>query len=114
MELMLRDGDYVPDGKGGVCRVEGGKALLQRVLWKLSIRRGSFPFLPELGSRLYTLGREKPSVRPALARQYVAEALADEPDLEVTGVALTQQEDRLALTVFLDWQGEPLQLQTTV
>ena len=114
MELMLRDGDYVPDGKGGVCRVEGGEALLQRVLWKLSIRRGSFPFLPELGSRLYTLGREKPSVRPALARQYVAEALADEPDLEVTGVALTQREDRLALTVFLDWQGEPLQLQTTV
>lgn len=114
MELMLRDGDYVPDGNGGFCRVEEGEALLQRVLWKLSIRRGSFPFLPELGSRLFTLGREKPSVRPALARQYVSEALADEPDLEVTGVTLTQEEGRLDLTVFLDWQGESLQLQTTV
>ena len=43
MELMVRDGDYVPDGAGGFLRAEGSQELLQRVLWKLSIRRGSFP-----------------------------------------------------------------------
>ena len=58
MELMVRDGDYVPDGAGGFLRAEGSQELLQRVLWKLSIRRGSFPLLPDLGSRLFLLFRE--------------------------------------------------------
>ena len=88
MELMVRGGDYLPDGRGGFRRAEGDDELLQRVLWKLSVRRGSFPFLPELGSRLYLLGREKPSLRQALARQYAAEALADEEGLSVTGAEL--------------------------
>ena len=88
MELMVRGGDYLPDGRGGFRRAEGDDELLQRVLWKLSVRRGSFPFLPELGSRLYLLGREKPSLRQSLARQYAAEALADEEGLSVTGAEL--------------------------
>ena len=33
MELKLRDGDYVPDGIGGLCRVDGNGALLQRTLF---------------------------------------------------------------------------------
>ena len=88
MELMVRGGDYLPDGRGGFRRAEGDDELLQRVLWKLSVRRGSFPFLPELGSRLYLMGREKPSLRQALARQYAAEALEDEEGLSVTGAEL--------------------------
>ena len=105
MELMVRDGDYVPDGLGGVRRCEGGGELLQRALWKLGIRRGSFPLLPGLGSRLYLLPREKPSARAALARQYAAEALADEADLELTGVELEGDTLRVSLT----WQGERLE-----
>ena len=63
---MVRvNGDYVPDGAGGFLRAEGTDELLQRVLWKLSIPRGSFPFLPDLGSRLHLLAREKPSAREA-------------------------------------------------
>ena len=57
MELRVRDGDYRPDGAGGFRRAEGADELLQRVLWKLSIPRGSFPLLPQLGSGLYRLGR---------------------------------------------------------
>lgn len=65
MELKLRNGDYVPDGVGGLKRVEGREALLQRVLFKLTARRGAFPFLPELGSRLWQLGKAPPpSSRP--------------------------------------------------
>lgn len=60
MELRLEQGDYVPNGAGGFQRLEGAEALLQRVLFRLTARRGQFPFLPELGSRLYQLGREKP------------------------------------------------------
>lgn len=105
MELMVRDGDYLPDGQGGYQRAQGGEELLQRVLWKLSIPRGSFPFLPQLGSELYRLGRSGPTQREGLARQYVAQALADEPDLTVTGVTL---EEDGTMEVALDWQGEAL------
>ena len=58
MGLSLRNGDYVPDGTGGLRRTEGREALLEQVLFRLTARRGTFPFLPELGSRLWQLGQE--------------------------------------------------------
>ena len=57
MEAKLFNGDYIPDGLGGVVRCEGADALLERVLFRLTARRGQFPLLPRLGSRLYLLGR---------------------------------------------------------
>ncbi|MEQ2444456.1 hypothetical protein WMO64_13400 [Pseudoflavonifractor sp. CLA-AP-H29] len=107
-ELMIRDGDYVPDGTGGLARAEGNDAILQRVLWKLTVRRGSFPFLPELGSRLYLLPREKPGNRLAMARQYVQEALEGEDGLEVTGVELTEEHGMGLLKVELTYEGAPM------
>ena len=74
MELKLINGDYVPDGKGGLCRQSGAQEVLSRVLYRLTARRGAMPFLPELGSRLYQVPREKPSVRQSLAARYVAQA----------------------------------------
>ena len=65
MELKLEQGDYVPDGAGGFETLDGAQALLARVLFRLTARRGQFPFLPEMGSRLYLLGRERPSAREA-------------------------------------------------
>ena len=105
MELMVRDGDYVPDEGGGYRRAGGSQELLQRVLWKLSIPRGSFPFLPGLGSRLYLLTREKPGNRLAMARQYVQEALEGEDGLEVTGVELTEENGIGVLKVELTYEG---------
>ena len=105
----MRDGDYVSDGNGGFRRAEGNDGLLQRVLWKLSVRRGSLPFLPELGSRLYLLPREKPGDRAALAREYVEEALAGEEGFTVTGVLLEAGDGgALLLTVKLDCGGAAL------
>ena len=105
MALLLKDGDYVADERGGLRTVEGAQDLLQRVLFRLQARRGSSPFLPELGSRLYLLPREKPGDRQALARQYVAEALAGEGELTVTGVGLS---DGGTLRVYLEWHGQTL------
>ena len=107
MELMVRDGDYVIDENGALRRAEGSQELLQRVMWKLSIPRGSFPPLPELGSELYQLSRCKPSQRESMARQYAAQALADEPELTVTAAELGAGG---ALRLHLDWRGEYLTL----
>ncbi|MCI8870515.1 MAG: hypothetical protein HFF39_08250 [Lawsonibacter sp.] len=112
MELFIENGDYVPDGLGGLTGLTGAQEVLQRVLFRLKARRGAMPFLPNLGSSLHTLGREKPAARPALARRYVMQALEDE-DVEVTGVELAEEQDgRFSLAVHLLWQGEALTART--
>ena len=114
MALVLREGDYVPDGRGGFRSAEGGQEVLERVLWKLTVRRGSFPFLPELGSRLHLLGRASTRQREALAGQYVAEALEEEP---VTVTAVTLEDlggGAAAVTAELLYQGEPLPVRVAV
>ena len=89
MELELKNGDYLPDGAGGLRRVGGREALLQRALFRLTARRGSFPFWESLGSRLWELGRVPAHKRQSAARQYVTEALAEEP-VTVENVTLDQ------------------------
>ena len=107
MERRLSQGDYVPDGGGGLTALGDGEEVLARVLFRLTAHRGAMPFLPELGSRLYQLGRESPSARQALAVQYVAEALREEKDLKVEDVELVQTGETGFLSVRLNWQGKP-------
>lgn len=114
MERKLMDGDYVPDGSGGLTTLSGGEEVLARVLFRLTARRGALPFLPRLGSRLGQLGRERPSARQALAAQYVAEALQGERELKVRSVELTPEGDGAQVAVFLDWRGETLAVQLKV
>ena len=107
MELKIRNGDYIADGIGGERRADGAEALLERALFRLSVRRGSFPFLPELGSELYRLGHE--------AKLYTAAALAEETALTVEDVELTEREDGvMALRVLLTADGESAALEMTV
>ena len=89
MTALLRTGDYCPDGMGGF-----------RQAW------GSFPLLPQVGSRRYLLGREKPAARGTVGAGYAAEALAEVPDLQVTGA--TWDEGGQRLHVELKWKGAPL------
>ncbi len=114
MEWKIVNGDYVPDGAGSLTALSGGEEVLARVLYRLTARRGALPFLPNLGSRIYQLGREKPSARQALAAQYVTEALREEPGLTVRSVELTQTGETGLLTVCLDWEGEELTAQLPV
>ncbi len=108
MSLLLKDRDYVADGNGGVAVVRDGEALLNEVLFRLAARRGSFPFLPELGSRMERLRREKTSGREILAKQFAVEALDDMEDVTVTDTMVRQEGDRLWVSVSLLWQGEQL------
>lgn len=109
MELQLKNGDYVPNGAGGLRRVTGREELLQRVLFKLTARRGRFPFWEALGSRLWQLGQVPAAQRQSAAKQYVAEALADESGLRVENVELAAENDGAAvLTAELSYEGERL------
>ena len=90
--LVLVNGDYVPQGNG-LQSAKGDEAVLQRMLMKLTARRGQFPFMENFGSRLWTLDRLRP------AEQYVLEALRDEPGLMVEQVTLAENGGKSSLTV---------------
>lgn len=114
MENLLRDGDYVPNGFGGFTRLSGTQALLARALFKLTCRRGALPFLPELGSRLYELGRERPAEREALAKQYCAQALSG-MGLEIDEVKLTELAGGHArVEVWMTYQDEKQTLEVQI
>ena len=114
MEIKLIQGDYVADGLGGIVRFSGADALLARVLFRLTARRGQFPLLPQMGSQLYLLGRETAANRSSAARKFVAEALAPE-NVSVTDVLLSSAgQGRIQLEVLLDYQGSDLSVTLTV
>ena len=115
MGLSLRNGDYVPDGTGGLRRAEGREALLERVLFRLTARRGTFPFLPDLGSRLWQLGQLPAAQRQSAAEQYVAEALSAEAELAVEQVSLAGGGgNRVQVTADLVWRDEELSVTVEV
>lgn len=104
--LQLRNGDYVPNTRGGFVRLEGMDALRMQALFRLQCRRGSFPGRLELGSRLWELRTAKPSARRGLAMAYCAEALRGMP-LTVRELQLTEPEPGLLqLRVQLQYQNE--------
>ena len=112
MSLKLRDRDYVPDGAGGFQKSSGTEQILEEAMFQLVARRGGFSLLPEVGSRLYTLYREKPSAREAMARTYAQEAL--EPmGITVTGVKV-QEGDVLLLEIEMEYEEQTLNLEVTV
>lgn len=111
MERKLINGEYVPNGAGGLTSLEGAQEVLARVLFRLTARRGGLPFRPNLGSRLYQILREKPSARQALAAQYAAEALEEETDLKLSQVEWQDTEDGGRVVVRLEWRGETLTAQ---
>ncbi|MEG2420080.1 MAG: hypothetical protein RSB55_00915 [Oscillospiraceae bacterium] len=115
MELQLKNGDYVPDGKGGFVRSEGAEEELGRVLFLLTARRGAFSLLPELGSKLYLLPREKPARWQSLAEEYVAQALQGEEGLALQSVTVTPREDGGAeIAAKLNWKGQSLEAAVEV
>ena len=109
MALRLQDGDYRSNGVGALLQVNGSEAVLQRVLFRLTARRGTFPFWETLGSRLWKLGQVPSAGRQAAAKQYVVEALSEEQDLQIEAVTLgTVSQGTAELTVELLWKEEPL------
>ena len=111
MELMLRDGDYVADGRGGVKRTEGGEEVLQRVLFQLGARMGAFPLLPQVGSELWRVPSGQRTAARGSGGAVCFQALAGEQDLEVTECVLEEREGAPWLTVRLTWRGTPLEAE---
>lgn len=90
MELKLTEGRYTARARS-LETVTGYEELAQRIMMKLTARRGKFWPMPDYGSNLYKLiNGEKPSNRENAVRQYVAEALSDETGIELISVNIEE------------------------
>ena len=90
MELKLTDGKYTAKAQT-FNTVTGNEELAQRIMMKLTARRGRFWPKPDYGSNLYKLiNGEKPSNRENAVRQYAAEALSDEEGIDLQTVEISE------------------------
>lgn len=107
MELKLENGRYQASKYGGLETVSGGEELCQRIVMKLTARRGAFLPLPDYGSRLHTLlSSVRAAERETAAGLLAAEALSDEPGVTVKGAVLTDAGGGTAsLALALDCSG---------
>lgn len=115
MEFKLTDGKYSVGEGGRLETVGGAQEAAQRVLARLTARRGGFSPLPGFGGRLFTLPSAKPAQWASLARKYIAEALADEKDITIEDVAVVELEPgRVSVSVRLRYESDTISLTTVV
>lgn len=107
MELRLSEGKYVMGKYRDFEHVDGTQEVLQRVMMKLKTRRGDYLPMPAYGSRLHMLSGIKPSQLKTNAKQFVQEALADESELELLELELTQMKnDEIKLELSFAYKGD--------
>lgn len=102
LDTAISNGDFLCNSRGTPIELAGYEELLQRVLIRLTVKKGSFVYDKSLGSRLYTLKATDGKIKGralALAR----EALIEVPEVTVDDVkiALTNGGENLELTVIL-------------
>ena len=116
MEIKVWNGEYEASERGGVRTVSGTEELAQRVAMKLTARRGQFWPKPDYGSRLYRLtGSAGAADRESTVRQYVAEALADEPEVRLSSVSVEIIDaDSMRLRLGFDHTGDSFSVETRI
>ena len=104
----------MPYGAGNIKTAVDFEEKLQRVLFKLSCRKGGFAPKKEIGSRLYMLVNEKKENRETAARKYVLEALEEETGVSLTALEVKAVGDTLSVYLTLEYNGESEKLQVDI
>lgn len=116
MDIRLKNGEQVLDGRGLPETVRGEEALLQQALIRLTVRKGSFPQDPALGSRLHELRRSGVARLEQLALGYAQDALAPMTGVRVQEVLCRydQGADRLEMELTLWVEGKSRRLAVEI
>lgn len=113
MDILLENGTYALDERGLPITVTGLRACIQRLLIRLSVRKGCFLPDPTLGSELYRLPVSGGEQTNRLALHYAQQALLPEPRAKVKqAICHPVGEGDLAVNVIIeiDNQSYPLEV----
>lgn len=109
----MQNGNMVSDYDGSVRTITGIAELVQAAMIRLTMRRGSFPYQSELGSRLFDMDIHHATEESVWS--VVEEALQGMEEVTVLGVKrrIDPKEQRLYLTIDLQINGEEQQITVT-
>lgn len=112
LKLDFENRDLARSPQGWPVPIEGAEEAAQRLLLRLTMRRGSFRLDPELGSRLYAMPRGDGGRMERFAREAVEEALSDMPEarLEELSCRYDADEDRAFVDCRFIWRGQSIDL----
>lgn len=113
MELKLVNGDYTLSGGGGFSRAYGREAMLARVLYRLTARKGSFELMPDMGSQLWLLPSKPRSMWERYAWAAVTEALSDEP-VTLTSITVDERNGHLSVAAEFKYGDETIAAEVIV
>ena len=113
MRMRMKNGDYIPDMMGDFQKTTEHDRVLSAALFLLTARRGRFAPLPEVGSRLYLLTKEKPSRQQSAAALYAQEAL-NPLGITVTKAVVTPEPQGLRVEIHGEHKGKEIGLEATV
>ena len=114
MDTLLENMDHAR-GPGGMPQlITGKRALIQRLLIRLSVRKGSFLPDPDLGSELYKLPARDPALRDRLALHWAQEALLPEGVTVKSASCRITAPETLSLSVTAEAGGERYPLEVSL
>lgn len=111
--------NYIPIDSSSAYGIDEEKrnhiaGILELVLNRLRIKKGSFPLDPNLGSELYKLCGINGNKLIPKALTYVKEALASMSEVTVTEVYTSQKSDILELNIQMVIENTPVETQVTL
>lgn len=98
MDTALENGDFYTNDRKHLVTLYDNEELLQRAIIRLCVKKGSFIYDKELGSKLYTLSHNANDVK-AEVLSYAREALLDMDSVTVNDVEVNFINDNLNLSL---------------
>lgn len=103
MDTLLSGGDFAVDALGRPIAIAGERELFQKVMLRLVIKKGSFRYDTELGSRLYTLKGSPHPEQQALT--LAAEALNGLGAIPIKAEVMPAGNQNIRLRLLLEANG---------
>lgn len=113
LDTLLENRTHAVDERGLPIPITGLPALIQRLLIRLSVRKGSFLPDPQLGSELHRLAGQGEHANQ-MALHWAQQALLPEPEAQVLHAACRLEEDnclQVAVTVAVGEQKYALEVK---
>ena len=115
MDTALSNGDFLRDTRNLPIQISGVKEILQKVLIRLNVKKGSFIYDKDLGSTLYKLSANTKNLQNK-ARAIVIEALKPIKEVSVLDVLtkLTNLGENMEIHVNLAINEEEREVVITI
>lgn len=114
MDSAIDNGGFAVNESGKPYMIDGINKALQQIRMCLEIKKGSFVFLPSLGSELWKLDASKPYLSKQ-AEMFVKEAVIGIENIEINSVTAEVSEfGSIKVTVAVGYMGKTANLEVNV